>query len=185
MRPSHVYGPGGWYASELVRRLRQPGRLVVIGSGRNWWDVVHVEDVASACVDAAERAPDGAVYHVADDEPLTQYDFVALTAEALGVGKPRQVPLWLASVVGGGDPARAVVRSARSSNAHLKQELGWAPRFPSARQGVPDAVRAHPRLTVCRSTPASRGEGQRGRRCCGRRTAPRSRDRARGPCAPR
>ncbi len=50
------------------------------------------------------------------------------------------VPLWLASIAGGGDPARAVVRSARSSNAHIKQELGWAPKFPSAAQGVPDAV---------------------------------------------
>jgi hypothetical protein len=35
---------------------------------------------------------------------------------------------------------RAVVRSARSSNAHIKSELGWQPRFPSAREGVPDAV---------------------------------------------
>jgi nucleoside-diphosphate-sugar epimerase len=140
LRPSHIYGPGGWYASELVKRLRAPGRLVVIGSGTNWWDVVRVEDVATACVDAAERAPDGAVYHVADDEPITQYDFVALTAQALGVGKPRRVPLWLASLAGGADPARAVIRSARSSNARIKQELGWAPRFPSAKQGVPDAV---------------------------------------------
>lgn len=140
VRPSHIYGAGGWYASELVKRLRAPGRLVVIGSGANWWDVVRVEDVASACVDAAERAPDGAVYHVADDQPITQYDFVALTAQALGVGKPRRVPLWLASLAGGGGPARAVVRSARSSNARIKQELGWAPRFPSAEQGVPDAV---------------------------------------------
>jgi hypothetical protein len=33
-----------------------------------------------------------------------------------------------------------VTRSARSSNARLKEELGWAPRFPTAEQGVPDAV---------------------------------------------
>jgi len=25
IRPSHVYGAGGWYASEIVGRLRQPG----------------------------------------------------------------------------------------------------------------------------------------------------------------
>src|SRR4029077_11487579 len=46
VRPSHVYGPGGWYASELVAHLRQPGRFAVIGSGENLWDVVHVDDVA-------------------------------------------------------------------------------------------------------------------------------------------
>src|ERR1700743_128286 len=122
LRPSHIYGAGGWYASELVKRLRAPGRLVVIGSGKNWWDVVRVEDVAAACVDAAERPPDGALYHVADDEPITQYDFVALTAQALGVGKPRRVPLWLASLVSGADPARAPLRSARRPHTRLQQD---------------------------------------------------------------
>ena len=140
VRPSHVYGPGGWYAGEIVARLRQPGRMVVIGRGENWWDVVRVEDVASACVDAAERAPAGAVYHVVDDEPIRYYDFVALTAEALGVGRPRRVPPWLARVMTGADAVTAVTRSARSSNARIKDELGWKPKFPSAREGVPDAV---------------------------------------------
>lgn len=142
VRPSHVYGPGGWYAEEIVRRLAQPGRFVVIGSGQNWWDVVRVEDLATACVDAMERAPAGALYHVVDDEPIRYYDFVALTAEALGVGPPRRLPVWLARQVAGADPVRAVTRSARSSNEHIKRELGWEPRFPSARVGVPDAVAA-------------------------------------------
>ena len=84
IRPSHVYGSGGWFVEEFVDRLRKPGRFAVIGSGENWWDVVRVEDVASACADAAERAPAGSLYHVVDDEPITFYDFVALAATALG-----------------------------------------------------------------------------------------------------
>jgi len=140
LRPSHVYGAGGWYAEEIVRRLRQPGRLAVIGSGENWWDVVRVEDVATACVDAAERAPAGALYHVVDDEPIRYYDFVALTAKALGLGAPRRVPAWLARRVAGADPIAAVVRSARSSSAQIRRELGWSPRYRTAREGVPDAV---------------------------------------------
>jgi nucleoside-diphosphate-sugar epimerase len=140
IRPSHVYGPGGWYAEEIVRRLKQPGRLVVIGSGQNWWDVVRVEDVAAACVTAAQRAPAGALYHVVDDAPIRYYDFAALTAHALGVGKPRRVPRWLAQRVTGKEPVAAVVRSARSTNERIKRELGWTPRFPTAQEGVPDAV---------------------------------------------
>ena len=153
MRPSHVYGPGGWFAEQIVTRLRQPGRLVVIGSGENWWDVVRVEDVASACVDAAERAPDGALYHVVDDEPISQFDFVALTARALGVGPPRRVPVWLARRITGDGPVTAVVRSARSANDHLKAELGWTPRFPNAREGVPDAV-----AQLAAQRPGTRGQ---------------------------
>ncbi len=140
IRPSHVYGAGGWFVEEFVDRLRKPGRFAVIGSGENWWDVVRVEDVASACVDAAERAPAGSLYHVADDEPIRFYDFVALAATAMGTGAPRRVPAWLARLAAGADPILAVTRSARSSNARIKSELGWKPRFPNAREGVPDAI---------------------------------------------
>ena len=140
VRPSHVYGPGGWYAEELVKRLRQPGRFAVVGQGDNWWDVVRVEDVATALADAAERAPAGAVYHVVDDDPITFYDFVALTARELGVGPPRRIPVWLAKLAAGSNAVRAAVRSARSSNARIKVELGWLPRYPTAAEGVPDAI---------------------------------------------
>lgn len=141
IRPSHVYGPGGWYASELIPRLRQSGRLAVIGGGENLWDVVHVDDVAGALALAAEQGPAGSIYHVVDDEPITFYDFMALTAQALGVGAPRRVPATLARLIAGRNAVAAVVRSARSSNAKIKRELGWLPRFPTAREGVPDAVR--------------------------------------------
>jgi nucleoside-diphosphate-sugar epimerase len=140
IRPSHVYGPGGWYVEEIVRRLQSRGRLVVVGSGQNWWDVVRVEDVATACVDAAESARAGSLYHVVDDEPIRYFEFAALTATALGVGPPRRIPTWLARRVTGSDPVAAVVRSARSSNALIKRELGWRPRWPSAREGVPDVI---------------------------------------------
>jgi len=33
VRPSHIYGPGGWFATEIVARLRGPGRFAVIGRG--------------------------------------------------------------------------------------------------------------------------------------------------------
>jgi nucleoside-diphosphate-sugar epimerase len=144
VRPSHVYGPGGWYAQELVPRLRQPGRFAVIGSGDNLWDVVHVDDVVSSLIAALERAPAGAIYHVVDDEPITFYDFMALTARTLGVGPPRRIPAALARLVAGANAVDAVVRSARSSNALIKRELGWTPRFASAQTGVPDALRRMP-----------------------------------------
>jgi nucleoside-diphosphate-sugar epimerase len=140
IRPSHVYGPGGWYAQELVSRLRQPGRFAVIGRGQNLWDVVHVHDVAHALTLAVERADAGSIYHVVDDTPISYYDFMALTARTLGVGRPRRIPPALARLVAGGAAVDAVVRSARSSNAKIRRELSWEPRFPSARDGVPDAV---------------------------------------------
>jgi nucleoside-diphosphate-sugar epimerase len=142
IRPGHVYGPGGWFANEIVRRLRAPGRLVVVGRGDNLWDVVHVDDVATAIAAAAEHARAGSLYHVADDEPLSLFDFVAITARALGVGRPRRVPVRLARLLNGADPTAATVRSARTSNRRIKAELGWTPRYPSASVGIPAAIAA-------------------------------------------
>ena len=140
VRPSHVYGPGGWYAEEMVRRLEAPGRFAVIGRGDNLWDVVRAEDVASALVLAAVRGTPGAVYHCADDEPITYYDFMKLTADALELGPPRRIPAFVARLAAGRHVVAAVVRSARSDNTRLKDELGWSPRYPCAQVGVPDAV---------------------------------------------
>ena len=140
VRPSHVYGPGGWFAQELVARLRQPGRFAVIGSGANLWDVVHVDDLASALIRALDVGVAGSIYHVVDDQPITYGDFMGLTAAALGVGKPRRIPAQVARAVAGSNAVDAVLRSARSSNAKAKAELGWLPRFATAREGVPDAV---------------------------------------------
>lgn len=141
IRPSHIYGPGGWYADELVARLRQPGRFCVIGDGTNLWDVVHVDDVVSALLFALEDAPSGETYHCVDDEPIAYYDFMSLTASTLGLGAPRRIPAALARLAAGSNAVDAVVRSARSSNAKLKA-AGWTMRYPTARAGVPEVLRA-------------------------------------------
>ena len=142
VRPSHVYGPGGWYEHEIVDRIKAPGRFAIVGRGKNLWDVVRVEDVAAAFVAAMERAPAGSLFHVVDDEPVIYRDFVAATADALGAGRPRRIPAFVARIAAGRDPVKAATRSARSSNAKIKRELGWMPRFPTAAEGVPDAVAA-------------------------------------------
>ena len=101
---------------------------------------MHVDDVAAAFALAAEDDGARGTYHVVDDEPIRYFDFVSLAATALGVGEPRRIPAWLAARAAGRDPVAAVTRSAKSSNAQIKDELGWEPRWPSAREGVPEAV---------------------------------------------
>ena len=48
----------------------------------------------------------------------------------------------IARMAGGRDPVATVTRSARSSNAKIKRELGWQPAYPTAEQGVPAAIAA-------------------------------------------
>ena len=118
--------------------------------------MVRVEDVARGLPAAAEHGPTAPTYHVADDEPIAFRDFVALAADALGVGPPRSIPAGLARLVAGRDPVAAVTRSARSSNALIKRELGWSPRFPRPADGVPDAVTGCPPRRPAPRTPSGR-----------------------------
>ncbi len=140
VRPCHVYGAGGWFAEEIVARLRQPGRFAIVGRGDNRWDMVHVDDLALALALAAESGRPGEIYHCADDTPTTYREAVARTATALGVGAPRRIPVAVAKLAAGNGPIITVTRSARTSNAKLKAELGWEPAFPDSRDGIPAVV---------------------------------------------
>jgi len=140
VRPCHVYGAGGWFAEEIVGRLKQPGRFAVVGRGDNAWDMVHVDDLATALALAAESGRTGETYHCADDAPTTYAEAAGRAATALGVGAPRRIPALVARLAAGSGPIITVTRSARTSNAKLKADLGWAPQFPDSRDGIPAVV---------------------------------------------
>ncbi len=140
VRPCHVYGAGGWFAEEIVARLRRPGRFAVVGRGDNQWDMVHVDDLAVALALAVEAGRPGEVYHCADDVPTTYAQAAGRAAAALGVGAPRHIPAAVARLVAGSGPIITVTRSARTSNAKLKRDLGWTPRYPDSAAGIPAVV---------------------------------------------
>ena len=141
VRPGHVYGAGGWYAEEIVKRLRQPGRFAVIGTGDNWWDVVRVEDVAPR----SSTRRSGARTARSTTSPTTSrsrlYDFIALTAErarrgpaaaharrASRASSPARTP-WPRSALG------ALLERPDQARARLDTAL------PDRAEGVPDADR--------------------------------------------
>jgi nucleoside-diphosphate-sugar epimerase len=139
VRPSHVYGPGGWFEELVVDFLG--GKRFLPGAGANLWDTVHVDDVAQALVLAAETGERGAVFHAADDAPILMREFFDLVAQALNLPRPHAVPVFLAKLVRGSGPVAAAVRSARSDNTRLKA-IGWRPRYPNCRDAIPACVRA-------------------------------------------
>ena len=79
-------------------------------------------------------APAGA-YNVVDDEPVRRAVYFGSLAEALGVRRPRFLPRWTTPLFGTAGPTMA--RSLRLSNRKLREATGWAPRFPSVRDGWP------------------------------------------------
>jgi 2-alkyl-3-oxoalkanoate reductase len=132
--PGTHFAPDGFQAEEVRRR-----RLPIVGKGSGTFSFIHVEDAASATVAALGAAPPG-VYNVVDDEPAPMREWVPVYAEALGAKPPRRVPEWLAKLVAGRAVAANAIELRGAANEKAKRELGWAPRYPSWRQGFREAL---------------------------------------------
>jgi nucleoside-diphosphate-sugar epimerase len=135
LRYGGLYGPGtslgeGGAQTVAVRK----GRLPLVGTADAIWSFLHVADAASAGVAALGRGR--GIYNVVDDDPAPVRDWLPELARLVGGPPPKRVPVWLARLVGGDGLVRMMTTTARgSSNAKARAELGWAPGYPSWRDG--------------------------------------------------
>jgi nucleoside-diphosphate-sugar epimerase len=134
LRYGFFYGPGTYYAPG-TRMARQVQRrwFPIVGDGAGVFSFIHVDDAAAATVAALTHGAPG-VYNVVDDDPAPMREWLPAFAEALGAKPPRRVPLWLGKLVARDTVAMAAAMRG-ASNAKAKRELGWAPRYPSWREG--------------------------------------------------
>ena len=138
LRYGNFYGPGTGLAEDGdVAALVRKRRLPVIGAGTGVWSFVHVDDAATATLAAIDRGASGA-YNVADDEPVRREVYAGTLATLIGARPPRFPPTWITPLFG---VARALARSQRISNRKLRDETGWRPRYPSAREGLAATLR--------------------------------------------
>jgi nucleoside-diphosphate-sugar epimerase len=140
LRYGFFYGPGSSYASDgyFAREVRRR-RFPIVGKGTGVFSYIHVDDAAAATVAAIERGSPG-VYNVVDDDPAPMRDWVRAYAEAVGAKPPRRVPKWLARLLAGRYTAEMATTLRGASNEKAKAELGWAPRYPSWRQGLRESL---------------------------------------------
>ena len=100
LRPTMIYGaPGDRNLSRLLTLLARVPVLPVPGGGRHLQQPVHVCDVASAVLSAAERPESaGATYDIAGPAPLSFAKLLRIAAEAVR-SRARFVPVPLSPLV--------------------------------------------------------------------------------------
>lgn len=91
-------------------------------------------DAASAAVAAIEHGQPG-VYNITDDEPAPASQWLPFLAEAVGAKPPVRIPAWLGRLAAGEAVVSMMTESRGSSNEKARNELGWAPAWPSWRDG--------------------------------------------------
>jgi len=121
--------------ADALRKRQMP----IIGSGDAEWAMIHTDDAASAYVAAAEK-PRGGVWHVVDNELVTVRAFLETLAERLGAPHPRRAPVWLARWLAGELAVAYFTKSTRTTNARLRRDFGWAPKYPTYREGLDQIV---------------------------------------------
>jgi nucleoside-diphosphate-sugar epimerase len=142
LRYGAFYGPHTSIAKDgsTVRAVRRR-KLPLVGEGTGVWSFVHIEDAASATA-VAVAAGRGGVYNVVDDEPAPVSEWLSFLAHCAHAQPPRQVSAWMARLLIG-EHVVAVMNEIRGvSNAKIKRELGWTPRWPSWREGFREACKS-------------------------------------------
>jgi len=135
LRLAGLYGPGRSHLLNQVLKnaaLHGDQRVNVSDSASHRLNLVHVEDAAAA-IWAAFTAPAtfaSRIYNVADDAPAPKCEVLSWLAEQVGAppaASGREQDAKMETVTD--RPDRLI------SNARLKRELGWQPRYPDYRAG--------------------------------------------------
>lgn len=151
LRFGALYGPGSEQSEVQVRLAR---RHVGLQMGRpgGYVSSLHLADAGTA-VAAALTAPAGA-YNAVDDEPVTRRAAAAALGAAVGARPWLHLPGRAARLMARG-PMAALLRSQRVSNARLREATGWAPRYPSVREGWAAYVASEATAPPGESTPTA------------------------------
>jgi nucleoside-diphosphate-sugar epimerase len=129
LRLAGIYGPG---RNALVnvrrgeaRRIIKPGQV---------FNRAHVDDIAEVSRLVLTREFKGQIWNVADDEPAPPQDVIAYAAALLGLKPPPEEPFDQARL---SPMAREFYAdNKRVSITKVKAELGFAPAYPTYREGL-------------------------------------------------
>jgi nucleoside-diphosphate-sugar epimerase len=131
LRVPGIYGPG-----RLPEKRLREGLPVLRETEAPFSNRVHVDDLARACLAAARRGVDRAVYNISDGVPTTMTDYFNRVADALGVPRPPQISLEQARRELSPGMLSYLAESKRLDNRRMREELGVTPEFRDLDAGL-------------------------------------------------
>ena len=124
----------GGDVDDYVGMLRKRALPVPTGH-RGTLALIHHEDAAIATVAALEKGVAGA-YNIVDDRPTTWRELIDGIAASRNAPRPLVLPGWALRAAAPYAGLMMTGVNMNVSNAKARRELGWAPRFPTFREGL-------------------------------------------------
>jgi nucleoside-diphosphate-sugar epimerase len=130
LRFAGLYGPG-----RVVRRSMLERGEPIPGDPQRFLNLIHIDDAACAAIAALETTVADPVYLIADDRPVSRYEYYSLVARLVGAPKPHfEVPR-----PGTPEEGRDATNK-RVCNGHMRRRLGLELQYPDISTGLPSAL---------------------------------------------
>ena len=136
IRPAMVYGRGGGILAGFVESARKEGAARYVGTGKNRWALVHVDDLADLYLLALEKAPPGTLLLGVSGPSRPVSEIAAAASRGAGAGgRTVATPLEEARKKLGAY-ADALVLDQQASGRRAQEVLGWKPRQPDVLEDI-------------------------------------------------
>jgi nucleoside-diphosphate-sugar epimerase len=130
IQPAIVYGRAEGILAGLVDSARQEGAARFVGTGKNRWPLVHIDDLADLYLLALELAPAGTLLLAVGGPSRTVADLAAAASRGAGAGgRTAAWPLEEARKTLG-PYADALVLDQQATSRRAETLLGWRPHAP-------------------------------------------------------
>jgi nucleoside-diphosphate-sugar epimerase len=131
LRVPGIYGPGRLPVDRLRRRLP-----VIRQAESPYSNRIHADDLARACIAAAEYGKAAEVYNISDGHPTTMTDYFFRVADHLGLPRPPEISLEEAGERLSASMISYIEESRRLGNRKIREELGVELIYPDLEAGL-------------------------------------------------
>ena len=129
----------GIYAAERLPLARLRARMPALRAADDvFTNHIHADDLSAACARALEEDAPAGIYNASDDSQLKMGEWLDLVADRAGLPRPPRVARAEADARLPPEQLSFMRESRRLVNTRLKRELGFAPRYPTVREGLDD-----------------------------------------------
>jgi nucleoside-diphosphate-sugar epimerase len=133
LRYGHFYGPGTYYANDGAIAVRQ-GQYPIVDQGTGTCSFVHIEDAATATVQAITQGASG-IYTIVDDEPVLLRQWLSAYGRLLQAPAPPVLTAAMARTQLDPISLYFATQQQGAVNQKARQILGWQPRYANWHAG--------------------------------------------------
>jgi nucleoside-diphosphate-sugar epimerase len=131
LRVPGIYGPGRLPIERLQR-----GEPVIAMAEAGITNRIHVDDLVSACIAAAQNTAARGVYNVTDGNSISGTEFTMRVAQLANLPEPPQISMDEARLVLSPERMSFLEESRRVNNRRMLKELGVQPRYADIDAGI-------------------------------------------------